>query len=416
MIQTNKTREEFQKEALQKFKEHKNLTLEWATGVGKSKVAIDIIKEVFDNERDLWTVFRPFKCLLIVAETAHKDNWEKEFAKWGLVVDITVECYASLKNYQNTEWDLIIFDEAHHAASELRQSFIETIKSKHILLLSATMDPDVIDNLKDIYGDFYISRVGLKTAIDNGILPQPQVYVIPLTLDNTIRDCDVVKTRGNSSKRVVVECSYPEMFKYIKDKTKFPNMELHVKCTQKEAYDIYDKDFKHWKTLYIMSPKPFAKVKWMASGSVRKRFLGSCKVKYVKKLLDILNKKRYICFCSSVEQAKQLQEKSAIYAGKKGSHKLIDDFNNKVIDHLFAVGMLQEGENLVDIDAGIIIQLDGKERMYIQKSGRTLRAKEPLQFIFYFEGTRDEEYLIKILDTIDLRYMKKIEDLDKFEI
>ena len=60
----------------------------------------------------------------------------------------------------------------------------------------------------------------------------------------------------------------------------------------------------------------------------------------------------------------------------------------KNINNIFAVGMLQEGQNLVNIEAGIIIQLDGKERSFIQKFGRSLRAEDPVQYIFYYKNTK----------------------------
>ena len=45
--------------------------------------------------------------------------------------------------------------------------------------------------------------------------------------------------------------------------------------------------------------------------------------------------------------------------------------------------MLQEGQNLEDIQAGIIVQLDGAESFYSKKFGRTLRADSPEQYIFF---------------------------------
>ena len=78
--------------------------------------------------------------------------------------------------------------------------------------------------------------------------------------------------------------------------------------------------------------------------------------------------------------------------------------------------MLQEGQNLVDIQAGIIIQLDGEERTFVQRFGRSMRAEDPVQFIFYYKGTRDEEYLENALQDIDKQYITVIEDLNNFNL
>ena len=95
------TKEELQNKAVSLIQNNNIVALQWGTGIGKSKVAIDAIK-----------LIKPLKVLLIVAETAHKNNWIEEFNKWDLNYDnIIIECYASLKKYRDTKWDLIIFDE-----------------------------------------------------------------------------------------------------------------------------------------------------------------------------------------------------------------------------------------------------------------------------------------------------------------
>ena len=71
--------------------------------------------------------------------------------------------------------------------------------------------------------------------------------------------------------------------------------------------------------------------------------------------------------------------------------------------------MLQEGVNLTDIEVGVIIQLDGEERSFIQRFGRTLRSDSPVQYIIYYKGTRDEEYLNNALENIDKKYIKEID-------
>lgn len=411
-LPTTKTRDELQKEALNLAKENKNIALEWATGLGKSKTAIDIINYTASLKPNGGLL----RCLLVVAETAHKENWNKEFKKWGLQSTVIVECYASLKNYFNTSWDLLILDEAHHTSSELRQDILSTIKSERVLLLSATLGEDNLLNMGLIFGEFKVHRVTLRQAIKYNIIPQPKVYLIPMELNNTAYNQEVIEEWGRKEKRVEISCNYEERWGYIRNKYKFPNVTLKMKCTEAQAYDYVDSKVTYWKNRYFISRLPFMKVKWTQAGSVRKRLLGELKTECAKVLLDKIKMYRYICFCASINQAKELGESHAIYSGKSDSQELIDKFNSGKINNLLAVGMLQEGENLKDIQMGVIIQLDGKERLYIQKSGRTLRAKEPIQYIFYFKNTRDEEFLNKILLTIDKKYVTSIIDLQHYEV
>ena len=78
--------------------------------------------------------------------------------------------------------------------------------------------------------------------------------------------------------------------------------------------------------------------------------------------------------------------------------------------------MLQEGQNLTNIEVGIIVQLDGQERAFIQKFGRSLRAEDPIQFIFYYENTRDTKYLQNVLEGVDRKYITRIDRLEDLEL
>ena len=168
----------------------------------------------------------------------------------------------------------------------------------------------------------------------------------------------------------------------------------------------------------MRSRQEFQKVKWLLNGSERKRFLGNIKSDKVKPFINALANKRFICFCTSIEQAEYLGGENAIHSkmDEGTPAESIEAFNNYELSNLFVVGMLQEGQNLNDIEAGIIIQLDNEDRPFVQKSGRALRAKDPILFIFYYKGTRDEEYLAKIIDGINPEYVRIISDVAEIEL
>ena len=398
-------REDLHKEIINLSNTFNNVALQWPTGLGKSRAAIDIIYNM-----SLGGIKSP-KILLVVAEIPHKDNWNKESIKWGCAFPMTVECYASLKNYRNTEWDIIVFDEAHHLTSDLRLQIVETIKAQHVILLSATLQDLLIRYLESIFGAFGISKYTLKDVIEEGLLPEPKVFLIPMTLNNVYENCTIVKEWGDKPKRKVIKCSYFDRWKYIKDKVKYPHITLEISCTQQQKYTYLTEEFEYWKNKYMKSRQEYMKNKWLRVGSERKRFLGECKTQTAHLLLYKLRNKRFICFCSSIEQTELLGGKNAIHSKNKDSLKIIESFNNKEISNLFAVGMLQEGQNLVDIEAGVIIQLDNVERAFIQKFGRTLRADSPKQYIFYYKNTRDEEYLKNVYEEIDKDYIIIVNNL-----
>lgn len=403
-------REELQNKSLQLIKEYDRIALQWCTGLGKSKMAIQAANYLAKHKEN-------FKVLLVVAEIAHKSNWEKEFIKWDYKVsNTTIECYASLKKLRDTKWDLIIFDEAHHLGSDLRIEVLTSIISKNIILLSATLPDQTMQSITEIFGEFAISKISLKQAIEWNILPKPKVFLVPLVLNSTYSNCTIIEEWGKKEKRVTYKCKFHERWEYLRNKTKYPNITLEISCTQQQKYDYLTEQFEYWRNQFFKTRQEFTKNKWLQVGSKRKRFLGECKTDAVRLLLHKLQDKRLICFCSSIEQAELLGGKNAIHSKKEDSLNIIDNFNSKYINSLFAVGMLQEGQNLIDIEAGIIVQLDGQERAFIQKFGRSLRADDPIQFIFYYKNTRDVDYLDNVLEGIDSEYINEIDNFIDFEI
>ena len=402
------TREELTKTIVELGENNNRIILSWPTGLGKSFGSLQLAK--------LW---KPKKVLLVVAEVPHKDNWKAEIYKFSTLysynllekADVTIICYASLHKYAD-KYDMIIFDEAHHMFTDRRLDYIKEYKTDKIVLLSATLSVDQIFRANALFGKFKLSDISLQEVIENEILPTPKIKLIPLELDNTIYNEEFVQEWGNSKNKVTISCLYNDRWKYIKNKKSYPNVTLIIKCTKRQKYYLISEQFDYYKTLYLRTRKEFIKTKWLQLGSQRKRFLGEIKTNYVKKLLKEVKDKRFICFCSSIEQAKLLGENNAIHSERKDSLELIQKFNNFKINSLFAVGMLQEGQNLESIEVGIIIQLDGTERPFIQKLGRVLRAKDPVQYIFYFKNTRDEEYLDKVLEGVNIRMIEEYELYD----
>lgn len=402
-------REALVKEAVGLFKKYTSVALLWATGVGKSVAAIKMANAHFKTTKK-----KGAKVLLVVAEVPHKENWQKEFDKWGKIdAQLTIECYASLHKYRNTNWDLIIYDEAHHLGTDLRLEILSSMRSDKNILLSATLDRGTLNLLESYIGYIAPHKISLQDAIDFNILPGPHIHLIPLSLDNLKTNQIIEEEWGEEGKKVPIYCDLRDRWHYLKNKKKFPNVKLRMRCTALQKYNYLTEQFEYWKKRYMSGRQEFAKNKWLLVGTQRKRFLGEIKTDAVLKLINYLKNKRFICFCASVAQAEFLGKENAIHSKLKNSAEIIESFNKKKIDNLYAVGMLQEGQNLVDIEVGIIVQLDGSERPFIQKFGRSLRASDPHQYIFYYRNTRDQEYLNKVMEGLDSSYVNSI-DLDKY--
>lgn len=401
------TRESILEQALNLSKHHRGLILNWATGVGKSRAAISIAKE-----------HNPQSILLIVAETAHKKNWEEEFLKWGeaeLWKRLTVECYASLKNYGSTEWDMVILDEGHHAMSELRMDILSKMNIQRLVVLTATLSEEAEMDLNLVFGeDLYKYTVTLQDAITHKLLPTPKIYLYGLDLDRKNYTEEIKESWGKSSQRVELTCPFERMRPY--NKKDYPAANLVVKCTPFQKYNYLTNKAEYYKARFKRTRQEFMKINWLRKGNERKRLLAKSKTEKLQELVQYISDKRFICFCGSIEQANLINAENSIHSDRSDSSRVIERFNRGEINSLFAVNMLQEGQNLNNIQVGIIAQLDGQERAFIQKFGRTLRAEDPVQIIMYFRGTRDEEYLNEALKGINPDYTYEINTLEELSL
>lgn len=395
----NKFKTQLQQKEFLSLKNRDRVILRWATGCGKSKMAIDLINNIVDSKSTT------SKVLFVVAERAHINNWQDEFDKWNLhynKVATDVVCYASLHKMQNTPYDIIVYDEAHHLFTEKRLSIIENMPASYVFLLSATLPQAKIDTIKDIYGNFTISTVTLKDAIKKDILSDPRVYVIEMLLDNRIPDQEI--KIGNQSNAPTV--NWEERMKFLSK-----NLPCKIRCTEQQKYIHLTNVMEYWKQRYERSKNPYHRNLWVNTGSIRKRFLGERKTEAVYRMISRMPKgRRFVCFCASIAQADALSSTNTISSKKTAGKNqfIIWQFNARRINSIYAVGMITEGMNLTDIEAGIIVQLDGKERLFIQKFGRSMRAQDPVSYIFYFKGTQDELYLKKALENIDAKFIRYI--------
>ena len=360
------TREEIHDLALSKVDRTKYMILELITGFGKSKLAIDLINHICDR------VFRNDECpttiLILVAKTVHKQTWKDEIEKWGGIKSdyITIECYESLHKYKNAYFDIVVCDEVQHL-SEARIDVLETIHiNESFIGLSATIKRDMRDYFINNHKAEVI-KCGLKEAVEDEVLPEPTVYLLPLTLDNSI-------------------CKY-RIKKFGKE----------VITTQKGYYDSISSLIEWYKNKYFNSRNERIKNLWLSTAGKRLKWCAEQKEALVLSLLDKFRNYKTLTFCSSIEQSERLG-KYNITSKNKASVKNLEMFNLNKIKHITACNILNEGVNLTNCRIGIFCNLNSSEIVVKQRVGRILRHKSPIIIIPYFKDTREEELVQKMIE------------------
>ena len=391
------TREEARDEILSI--ESPNILCELPTSFGKTKVALDLMRKRLSVDKGA-------RILIVVPRLVLMDNWREEFVKWGVEDYLPFTefvTYVSLPKKAGT-WDMIIFDEVHHLSERCRDS-INDFDVKYCTLLSATVGRELKKELIALFTDLYIYKVSTKQAIQEEILPDPRVYLIPLTLDNTKTNCEIIK---NKSQKIELTIPYSQRFQYAKVK----NRRIVIKCTQKQYYDDMSAMIAWYKNK--MFNDVFKNLFLRASGD-RLKWLSEQKSGYVKTLLDHLKSQRTLTFCNGIPQTEELG-KYCINSKNKASEENLHKFNEGKVDHITACNMLDEGMNLTNCRVGVYAVLNSSDRMIKQKLGRLLRHPDPIIIIPYFQGTREEEIVETMLTDYNPKLVTKITSLTQLKL
>lgn len=372
------TRQQIYDLALSKMKDHFSLCLELATGVGKSKMAIDLANVILKENKENQNI------LLLVAKRVHKQNWLDEINKWGGLYNnphLTMECYSSLKKHAKQHFDIVIADEAHHLQSELRQSLFRTLRVRHkILFLSATFPLDFKKWLNMFYRPAWI-RASLQDAISTNILPEPKILLLPLTLEDKVRSEHIIINKKSGKKPITG--TYAFLWNYIKNKTY-----VDMVVTPKEKLLYYNIKVLNSKNHYMKSGQ--GKMQWMLACTQRLKYLSDAKNKTVLQILSLLKDNRTLTFCNSIAQTEVLG-KYCIHSKEKHAGNILDDFNSGKINHITTCQMLNEGMNLADCQYGIFANINASKIITTQRFGRLLRHRHPFIIIPYFVKSREEE-------------------------
>lgn len=378
------TREEASNLALSQIDKTKCMILELITRFGKSKLAIDLINHICDR------VYRndesPTSVLILVAKTVHKQTWANEIEKWGGVKTdyVTIECYESLKKYKGTYFDIVIADEMQHL-SDARLEILDTLHINEAFIgLSATIKRDMRDYFIDNY-DATIIKCGLREAVEDGVLPEPTVYLLPLSLDNT---------------------------KYLYKTKRFGK---NIITTQRGYYESISSLIEWYKNKFFNSRNERIKNLWLSTAGKRLKWLAEQKEPIVLSLLDKFKNHKTLTFCSSIEQSERLG-KYNITSKNKDSIKNLEMFNNNKIKHITACNILNEGVNLTNCRIGIFCNLNSSEIVVKQRVGRILRHKSPIIILPYFKDTREEELIEKMTEEYSKDSIKVISNINEITL
>lgn len=391
-------RDSVNKEILELSDKHNNMLIELPTGFGKSKLALDILKKHITCIQQ--------EVLIVVPRLVLIDTWKEEFEKWGMkkyLLSVTFVTYVSLPKKAGN-YSLVIFDECHHLSERCREA-LDSFTIGRSILLSATVKNSVKWDLKGTFQNLFSYKIHMKEAIDNEVLPDPRVFLIPLSLETKIPTESIWK--NPKGKEPVIELPWASRWSGIRQKT----YKVCIYCTEWQYYMDLSEQIDFWKRKYMTSRNEAFKNKWLRLAGDRLKWLSDKKVDIVSRILWLIRGHRTLTFCNSIEQTEELGS-YCINSKNKYSANVLAAFNDGRIDHITACNMLNEGMNLVNCQVGIYNNLNSSEIIVKQRLGRILRHEKPVIVIPYYKDTREQELVEKMLEDYN---PDLITVLDKYE-
>lgn len=397
------TREEIFNSCLEKLGKGNSLMMQLPTGFGKTKLAIMLVNHLCK------TVYagKKTKMLLLVAKTVHKQTWKDEFKKWGgiEVNEVVIECYESLKKHENERFDFIVLDEVHHVGSDIRLDLLSTLHYGYMMGLSATIPFKLRQYLKYQYHSQIVS-CDIIEAIEDDILPEPEILLFPLHLDNTVNS--EIITVNPKATGTPVDGLYKDIWKYKRDK----KTKAFIHCTQRQKHMELCSLIEWEKKRYMSTRSKALETSWLYHCGKRLEYLADCKIKTVQNILRHLQKDRTITFCKTISQSEQLG-KNCIHSQNRLATDIYNKFNEKKINHITAVNILNENANLVDCKYAIFCNLSSSDIVVFQRVGRSLRHKHPVIIIPYYVGTREQELVDKLIENLDENFTHVIHSIEE---
>lgn len=337
------------------------LMVNYATGTGKGKAAIETAAEFYDK------VSRKQVFIGCFTEKQRDILWPTQLAEWGrlhpIIENNRRECYASFRKIKGQHFGLVILDEAHRL-SEGDWEFFEHNTFEGVLVLTAT-EPRNPDKKKLLRRLTYGRRLIIKndSAVKAEILNDFKVHVMWIELDNT-RHYKIFKNTNTL---------YTDQTGYLK------------MCG-----------------LYTQAKGSGNAIRIRFAGLNRMRFVGNTLTKeraaiYVQNQIRAKGH-RFVTIAASIAQTSKL---GSYVCHSKSTKEHYNLFRHNKIDELISVNQLKEGENFDNLGRMVVVQVDGNPNDFEQLKGRAQRLQPGEVSVIYIiaaRGTMDETWVRKSLE------------------
>lgn len=374
------TRDERQEESVRKWLKNKGKgCLECATGYGKSRCCLMIIKKLLTKYPDL-------RVLIVVPTELLKNQWLNHIEVNQLQLNVEVQIINGVAKNGGL-CDLLVIDELHTAAANTLIGVFTTVKYKLILGLTATFERlDERHKLLEKYCPI-VDTVTLQEAQLNGWVSQYNEYLVLIDVD----DLDLYKQYNKE----FVE--HFEFFQY--DFGKAMSMIGPKGLSNRLAYrdELCKGDDS-------MKKEMLKAITYHATGFVRaiqsrKKFVYEHpeKLRLAEEIIKYRSDKKIVTFCANTKVAESFSV-GQVYTGKDNKKKnrtTIEEFSTKRSGVLHTCKLMEAGADIAGLSVGIMLGVNSSEIKSQQSRGRVIRK----------EGSKTAEFFTLVINnTVETKW------------
>ena len=378
------TRDERQEESLRAWLKNKGRgCIEACTGYGKTKVGLNAIETVRKRYPEL-------SVIVVVPTDVLRNQWLEQLDERGLGWNCKVEIINTASKTID-QCDLLILDEVHKFAADQFSHVFKTVKYKHVLGLTATIER--LDGKHELIKKYcpVVDTVTIEVAKANGWVSEFTEYQVIVSAE----DIDIYR---DYNKEFV---QHFEFFNF--DFGLAMSMVGQKGLTNRLRYrdELCPNGSKEEKSK-ILKEIMYHSMGFTHALQNRKKFIHNHpqKIEVAREIIKHRADKKIITFSANTKMAEAIGV-GYVYTGKEGKKKnriTIGEFKQLDKGVINSCKLAIEGFDCPGLSVGIVMGVDSSATKAIQSTGRVVRkegSKYAEMFTLVMENTVEQEWFKK---------------------
>ena len=378
------TRDERQEESLRAWLKNKGRgCVEGCTGYGKTRIGLNAIETVRKRYPEL-------SVIVVVPTDVLRNQWLEQLDERGLGWNCKVEIINTASKTID-QCDLLILDEVHKFAADQFSHVFKTVKYKHVLGLTATIER--LDGKHELIKKYcpVVDTVTIEVAKANGWVSEFTEYQVIVSAE----DIDIYR---DYNKEFV---QHFEFFNF--DFGLAMSMVGPKGLTNRLRYrdELCPNGSKEEKSK-ILKEIMYHSMGFTHALQNRKKFIHNHpqKIEVAREIIKHRADKKIITFSANTKMAEAIGV-GYVYTGKEGKKKnriTIDEFKQLDKGVINSCKLAIEGFDCPGLSVGIVMGVDSSATNAIQSTGRVVRkegSKYAEMFTLVMENTVEQEWFKK---------------------